>query len=135
MSSWMKSSFYFDDRMACFTLSRRFAYQNKRVFEAIHECNNDPDALEKAILGIIERCRPDLKGAMLHAMSYSHQLVAWEISVSHPSLPKLQPGCLLPRIPLVKEIEDTTLQDYMKANNQSWFAELTPVADVPLTVK
>lgn len=104
MSSWMKSSFYFDDRMACFTLGRT-GLCNMRVFESIKANSEDVEALEKVILGIVERCRPDLKGAMLHAVSYNQQMVAWEISLSHPSLPKRRPGDLLPRTPLVRYVE------------------------------
>jgi len=133
MSSWMKNSFYFDDHLACFLIGRR----DQIVFTAMKTLENDPEALEQTLINIIEERRPQLKGCMVHSICFNIQAVAWEIMVSHQSLPRRRQFDLLPKqwLDVKTEIKDTTLQDYMKANGQSWFAELTPAADVPLTVK
>lgn len=121
MSSWIRSDIRFQDRLALFTVEAR----DRSVFNVLGAIGNgNIDAVESALLSEIERCRPDLKGCVLLSVSFNPCRVAWEMVVSHSSLPKRNQGDFLPHTPLTPP-----------AWPPAWLAETKTIADIPLMVK
>ncbi len=116
MSSWIRADYVFSRHAA------RFVIPEEDVFEGLFPVlKNEPDAAEVWLQRLIESKRPDLLNASIEYLSFDPGMRAWVVVVGHPSLPKVHPGDVLNTFHLraaqdIKELINTTLQDYIKDN-------------------
>lgn len=62
-----------------------------------------PDEIEIAAKALIHRCRPELDGGSVVAMSYDQSRIRLEFLYIHPSLPKTGCGEIAAEMPLIPE--------------------------------
>ncbi|HZN34471.1 MAG TPA: hypothetical protein VFB80_11655 [Pirellulaceae bacterium] len=59
---------------------------HRDVMGFLERFENDPDGIEKSIVELIDRYRPELKGCEVWGMHYDPMLQRWEFFVTHQSL-------------------------------------------------
>jgi hypothetical protein len=85
--TWIKADHTFGTHSALFFVTRKHMLMERLVFECLTVCD-EPDQLEAAVLDLIHKYRPELKGCVVWHMGYNAEYGRWEFSVSHASLPR-----------------------------------------------
>jgi hypothetical protein len=87
--TWIKADHTFGTHSALFFVTRKHMLMESQLFEMLrlHGNQNTPELLEAAVLDLIHKCRPELKGCVVWHMGYEASEGRWEFSVSHASLP------------------------------------------------
>jgi hypothetical protein len=85
--TWIKADHTFGTHSALFFITRKHVLMERLVFQCLTVAD-EPDKLEAAVLDVIHKYRPELKGCVVWHMGYVAHCDRWEFSVSHASLPK-----------------------------------------------
>lgn len=90
MSKWVNAEVYFNPRYHTFTVSHKSILMEQILL--LMGSDPKPEAVQEWCELTIERHRPELRGCQIHYMGFNQSLQAWEFTVSHNSLPEVQPG-------------------------------------------
>lgn len=85
--TWIKAEHTFGTHSALFFVTRKHMLMERFVFECLSQAD-EPDQIEAAVLNLVHKYRPELKGCVVWHMGYEASEGRWEFSVSHASLPK-----------------------------------------------
>jgi len=102
MMSWLNSHVRFEDHRAILYISRRSRSGGDRINALLMDAA-EPHVIEPLVRLLIMEARPELSGCCIWALNFNYDLYAWEIGISHPSLPAVPDGCMSKRIPLYPE--------------------------------
>src|SRR5690349_14732920 len=108
--TWLKADHTFDNRCALFFVTRKHMAMERFVFECLSQAA-EPDKLEAAVLDLIHKYRPELKGCVVWHMGYEAIKGRWQFSVSHASLPK----CSLYDRPKALPLDPALEREYAEA--------------------
>lgn len=97
--TWIKADCQFEHRVATFFVTYRQMLMEKTVFDLLATAEG-PDALERAVLDLIAKYRPELAGCCVYYMGFDPSYNEWRFNVSHSSLPKVAMWSESPRRPL-----------------------------------
>lgn len=100
---WLNvESVRFPDHGAILTICRVDAVNFHNICAALSQYRDGetPEALARTVSEIVDLARPELSGHTLWMLSFEQHTQTWEIGILHPSLPAVEIGCELPRMPL-----------------------------------
>lgn len=90
MSSWIKAEYRFAHHAARFLITERESFG-----EICDILKDKPQTLELWLRRLLLLRRPSLATASIECMRFNQSMQMWEVTIVHPSLPKVLPGDVL----------------------------------------
>jgi hypothetical protein len=88
--SWIRSSYTFEHRAKVFMIGQIALLQNSAsIFFTV-----TPDAIERKLMSLLLKFRPELLGATIHHFEFVPHQQAWSILVSHSTVPQCEIGTM-----------------------------------------
>lgn len=100
MSEWIRPTRYFGRRSILLTISRQECCENSVI-----EQSHDPDEIEREVLPLIAKHRPELVGGIVVGIRFDYMRFAFQILYEHPSLARVPEGFIFPDMPLIPETQ------------------------------
>lgn len=109
--NWMRADIVFPERRAILVVSRTDTLQDEEI-RSIMGCvqstsSFDMPAIHDDFMVIIERARPELKGATIHYVGYEISTDEWHIGISHQSFQPIVFGLCAPLLALNPKVNFT----------------------------
>jgi len=100
-NDWIKANLFFGQRVAGLMFGPELADRHPTAWQVLQRALvREPELAEEVLLDLIRRFRPELAGGVLIALGFDPLRLRFLCAYSHPSLPHVALGEMLPEINL-----------------------------------